>query len=950
MRLARLDLTRYGHFTGGALDFGPARARDVTIVYGDNEAGKSTAFAAWLDLLFGIPKRLPPYAFLHPRSQMEIGARIETPDPLDLVRTGRGLADPAGHRLDETRLAALLHGLDRDAYRMRFSLDDETLRRGGEEIASAKGDLGQALHAGTSGAAGAGAALDALRAEVEAFHSKGARKTVLATAKAERTRLDQAIRADGLDPRRWDELDHAVEDAERAAADADVAALRAARTVALCETVAALAEIDGQLRRFDAELADLPGGPDLPPEAEADIRAALRTRDTVAEDRAVAIRDRDAAQAILDETPPDPDGLALDDEVARIDGLTLDDGTSLVGRMEGELSDLPKRQAALADQRAARDRALRQAGLDALPAIDGPALDRIDRLLAKAEQADRDLSRAATTAQRDEDAVPPEPPVPEGRDALMQALEALPDPARLADLERRAAEARAAADQAAVTLPADWRQRATGLPEDEDAEAALAALAEAETVAKTAKDQAAKALEARDEARAERDRAAAHPGAVGDDARARARRHRDALWDRHRAGLDAASADAFADAMRGHDDVTDRHAQGAAARAAHAAAEVQVRRTEQAAEQAAGRAEAARDAVAGPLARVRTLLDHLGVDDPSALRPRLRRLRAAANADLSAIQADADHAALRAVEAAGLDRLGHALSAIGVLPRGDLRRLARMQVDVLTEAATARVGYLAALARRADSRDARAACQVAADDAQATLRAALDGSAMADWSLADVRAAIAPLREALARQADCRGFEDRIDTITRAHDRLMAETADLPATDATDGLARLAAARRRGEAARVAARQRRAASTALAEVEDRLARLASRDAGAQAEIDRVLADQGGDGPVPDRLRVLMRRDVLRREHAAAAQREQALRAGVAAEDLAAEVARAAPGRLADLQAKAETHAAGRDTAREAVGAGFRRSMIGIAIRVLSFWRCRQTILAGRSWT
>ncbi|MFD2844876.1 AAA family ATPase, partial [Paracoccus cavernae] len=34
------------------------------MIYGPNEAGKSTLFSAWLDFLFGIPARTP-YDFLH---------------------------------------------------------------------------------------------------------------------------------------------------------------------------------------------------------------------------------------------------------------------------------------------------------------------------------------------------------------------------------------------------------------------------------------------------------------------------------------------------------------------------------------------------------------------------------------------------------------------------------------------------------------------------------------------------------------------------------------------------------------------------------------------------------------------------------------------------------------------------------------------------------------------
>lgn len=73
MRLDRLDLTRYGHFTDRRLAF-PAPApgeADLHVVYGPNEAGKSTLFSAWLDLLFGIPLRTR-YDFRHPGPTMRV--------------------------------------------------------------------------------------------------------------------------------------------------------------------------------------------------------------------------------------------------------------------------------------------------------------------------------------------------------------------------------------------------------------------------------------------------------------------------------------------------------------------------------------------------------------------------------------------------------------------------------------------------------------------------------------------------------------------------------------------------------------------------------------------------------------------------------------------------------------------------------------------------------------
>ncbi|KAF0122458.1 MAG: hypothetical protein FD152_3557 [Xanthobacteraceae bacterium] len=78
MRLRRLDLTRYGHFTDRSIDFGEASPGepDFHVIYGLNEAGKSTSLAAYLDLLFGIEER-SNYGFLHSYQTMEVGGIVD---------------------------------------------------------------------------------------------------------------------------------------------------------------------------------------------------------------------------------------------------------------------------------------------------------------------------------------------------------------------------------------------------------------------------------------------------------------------------------------------------------------------------------------------------------------------------------------------------------------------------------------------------------------------------------------------------------------------------------------------------------------------------------------------------------------------------------------------------------------------------------------------------------
>ena len=70
MRLCQLDLLRYGHLSNVTLSF-PDNVR-LHVVYGVNEAGKSTALAAIADALFGFGHRTD-FDYLHGGPNLRIG-------------------------------------------------------------------------------------------------------------------------------------------------------------------------------------------------------------------------------------------------------------------------------------------------------------------------------------------------------------------------------------------------------------------------------------------------------------------------------------------------------------------------------------------------------------------------------------------------------------------------------------------------------------------------------------------------------------------------------------------------------------------------------------------------------------------------------------------------------------------------------------------------------------
>lgn len=196
MRLRCLDLTRYGKFTDHKMDFGEriAGQPDLHIVYGPNEAGKSTALAGFLDLLFGIETQ-SRFNFLHPYSSMRVGATLEIAGKAQklcrIKRKQNSLLDGDDQTVAEHIISAHLGGIDRDSYRAMFSLDDDTLEAGGESILASKGDLGELLFAASAGLANLSQKLAGLREEADGFYKPHARSTELAGYKARMAKLKE---------------------------------------------------------------------------------------------------------------------------------------------------------------------------------------------------------------------------------------------------------------------------------------------------------------------------------------------------------------------------------------------------------------------------------------------------------------------------------------------------------------------------------------------------------------------------------------------------------------------------------------------------------------------------------------------------------------------------------------------------------------------------------------
>ncbi|MGX7874689.1 AAA family ATPase [Mesorhizobium sp. ORM6] len=320
MRLRRLDLTRYGKFTDKAIDFGekPVSGPDLHIVFGLNEAGKSTALSAYLDLLFGIEER-SRYNFLHEYSSMRIGGLLEFEGrALAVSRTksrSNSLHDADGRPLSEIAISAHLAGLSREAYSSMFSLDDETLEAGGKAILESRGDLGKLLFTASAGLGHASDVLAALETEADGLYRKQAQTTEIALLKKRfaelKTRKDtidtlastfEALEAERVEAQ--DKYDRSL--AERSALSARLGTIdRYVRAAPL------LAEIKRKANRL-AELPDMPS----PPRPWSGSVAELIDQDARLRTRFQANADEiDRAKAKIEAIAVDEAVLAISEQV-----------------------------------------------------------------------------------------------------------------------------------------------------------------------------------------------------------------------------------------------------------------------------------------------------------------------------------------------------------------------------------------------------------------------------------------------------------------------------------------------------------------------------------------------------------------------------------------------------------------------------------------------------------
>ena len=441
MKIEHLYLKAYGVFSDQRLDF--AGGPDFHVIYGPNEAGKSTTLRALIGLLFGIEERTADN-FIHPHPQLRVGAVLATAagDRLALMRrkarkqTLFALDEASGAEqtdqpLAEDTLARVLGGLDEGLYRALFGLDANGLTYGSAALLEGKGEIGQSLFAAAAGLANLRQLSGALDAEAENLFLPRATTRSINVALRELDEQRKRARDAAVRSSAWEQAERLQRQTGKKHAElrAELAARRGewGRLSRIVAHLPLTAERAAKLQ----ELAALATVPWLPPEAK-------QQRIATEERQRAALENQREARAALEELQRQRATLQVREALLA--------HASAIERLHhgakdyrGALERLPRIEAELAAARQAL--AAQLAAIDpALAAELAPAepLERVRALLPSPTARARVqalIEQQGALAAQDDQLVERERTLAETLQRLRDELEAQPPPMPVDELE-----------------------------------------------------------------------------------------------------------------------------------------------------------------------------------------------------------------------------------------------------------------------------------------------------------------------------------------------------------------------------------------------------------------------------------------------------------------------------------------------------------------------------------
>ena len=232
MKILELALHAFGPFTDAVLDLS-AGQEGLHLIYGPNEAGKSSALRRMRQALFGIPAQSSD-SFVHPYSKMRIGLTLRADDgrTLQLIRRKGNrntlLGADGTTPLANGTVERFLGGLTEAEFKSRFALDHEELIQGGKAILQGGGELGAVLFQAGGGLKNLVEVRRELDRELDELFRPGGSKRRINAGLSELKEANEAKRNAALHSSKWLEHDTARREASTRLAEVELQAERKA--------------------------------------------------------------------------------------------------------------------------------------------------------------------------------------------------------------------------------------------------------------------------------------------------------------------------------------------------------------------------------------------------------------------------------------------------------------------------------------------------------------------------------------------------------------------------------------------------------------------------------------------------------------------------------------------------------------------------------------------------
>ena len=283
MRFDRLKIPAFGPFTDLHIAF-PSAGGDLHVIYGPNEAGKSSLLRAFRDLLFGIHSQSPDN-FKHDYKDLRILAEIYNRNGDKLIFQRRKgikntLLNGAGDPLADTELTPFLGSVDQGYFSAMFGLGARELREGAEQLLRGQGEIGEALFSASMGGTPVQLVLAALTEESERLFKGRASATVSIRPGVGRYReLLRQSREAAVAPEVWEKVERELAAAEIRRNELESVILEIGRDVEWLTRCEDALPTVGRLSEEMRKLETLSGLPHLSVDFVERARAARKTVD-----------------------------------------------------------------------------------------------------------------------------------------------------------------------------------------------------------------------------------------------------------------------------------------------------------------------------------------------------------------------------------------------------------------------------------------------------------------------------------------------------------------------------------------------------------------------------------------------------------------------------------------------------------------------------------------------